>query len=65
MATASEVTFHECTKENPMDINIADKVHQLKQHWTHKDVVEVEDYERFVSYRCLNCGHQFMVDFGD
>jgi hypothetical protein len=43
---------HICNKEHPMPIELADKVHELGQHWVHEDVKElhpewdtVEDFE--------------------
>jgi hypothetical protein len=59
---------HICNKEHPMSIELADKVHELGQHWVHEDVKELHpewDFPRMY-FKCNACGHEFTVeDFED
>lgn len=48
-----------------MPIEIADKVVELGQIWTHMDVEEIGETETRVFYKCNSCGHQFILDLGD
>lgn len=66
---APGVTVHLCTKDNIMPIEIADKVIELKQIWTHEDVEETELSKEIcgdmAQFQCKNCGHIFWVDFSE
>lgn len=42
---SSGVTEHSCTKDHPMPIEIADRLLELKQIWTH------EGFEEYLNYR--------------
>ena len=61
------VTVHYCTKENPMPLEIGDRVVELKQVWEHGDVEELgeSDSGQHVHYKCNNCGYSFWLDLGD
>jgi hypothetical protein len=64
-----DVEIHYCTKEEPMPIEIAGKVVELKQLWMHEDAEETpESMEADGSYmtcRCPYCGHVYTNFIGD
>lgn len=62
-----DVTIHHCTEEQPMPLEIADRLIELKQLWLHDGAEEIdEDFTgRFVTYKCEFCTHIFTVDLGD
>lgn len=48
-----------------MPIEIADKVVELGQIWTHVDVEEIGETETRVFYKCNSCGHFIDLYLGD
>jgi hypothetical protein len=56
---------HTCTTENPIPIEIADKVEELGQWWTHEDVEEIGETETKVFFKCNSCGHVITIELDD
>lgn len=63
----ADVQIFHCTKANPMDPSIKNKVVELKQFWIHDDAEEIaeSDSGRFVTFKCLNCTIETTMDLGD
>ena len=63
----SDVTVHICTKDNPMPTKVGDNAVELKQRWEHSNVIELEESMIGCStrYRCLNCDHEFWVEWDE
>lgn len=63
-----DVQVIHCTKDNPMPIEIADKVVELKQLWVHDDAEEEDpldfDFSDYVTFKCPNCTYKFTLYLG-
>lgn len=55
----------DCKPGTPMPALPTGESRHPGEVWTHHDVVETSDGDRYVWYKCLTCGHHFSIDFGD